>query len=124
MPTLPWFRKAQATGAAEDTAPTVSVTADEKLSSGLQEVNSLSEGEDTAPNPHLARLRPDGTYRVTFYRSVFWNITVLGLCSFLAPGLWGGLSLLGAGGGEDVSTVNASNSLTCVLPCPPSGQLP
>ncbi|KAJ1035878.1 hypothetical protein NDA13_000536 [Ustilago tritici] len=51
----------------------------------------------------------------TWYRSTFFNITVLGVCSFLAPGLWAATASLGAGGSQDPSTVNAANSLTFAL---------
>ncbi|GAC98435.1 hypothetical protein PHSY_006029 [Pseudozyma hubeiensis SY62] len=51
----------------------------------------------------------------SWFRSVFFNITVLGGCSFLAPGIWGAMAALGAGGSQDPSTVNAANSLTFAL---------
>ena len=53
--------------------------------------------------------------RPNWFRSVFFNITVLGGCSFLAPGIWGAMASLGAGGSQDPSTVNAANSLTFAL---------
>ncbi|SNX87572.1 related to DUF895 domain membrane protein [Melanopsichium pennsylvanicum] len=48
----------------------------------------------------------------SWFRSTFFQITVLGACSFLSPGLWGATAALGAGGSQDPSTVNAANSLT------------
>lgn len=51
----------------------------------------------------------------SWFRSTFFNITVLGGCSFLAPGIWGAMAALGAGGSQDPSTVNAANSLTFAL---------
>lgn len=48
----------------------------------------------------------------SWFRGTFFNITVLGGCSFLAPGIWGAMAALGAGGSQDPSTVNAANSLT------------
>lgn len=47
-----------------------------------------------------------------WYRSTLFNITVLGICSFAAPGIWAAMAALGAGGSQDPSTVNAANSLT------------
>ncbi|KDN52779.1 hypothetical protein K437DRAFT_148006 [Tilletiaria anomala UBC 951] len=63
----------------------------------------------SAPSGSLSPKKP------VFYRSTFFQATVLGICSFLAPGLWGGLSLLGAGGSQSTSLVNAANSLTFCL---------
>jgi hypothetical protein len=51
----------------------------------------------------------------SWFRSTFFQITVLGGCSFLAPGIWGAMAALGAGGSQDPSTVNAANSLTFAL---------
>ncbi|KAL9938388.1 hypothetical protein V8E36_003011 [Tilletia maclaganii] len=55
------------------------------------------------------------TGRVQWHRSVGYNITVLGLCSFLAPGLWAAMAALGAGGSQKPELVNAANSLTFCL---------
>ncbi|CAD6887778.1 unnamed protein product [Tilletia controversa] len=55
------------------------------------------------------------TGKVKWYRGVPYNITVLGLCSFLAPGLWGAMAALGAGGSQKPQLVNAANSLTFCL---------
>lgn len=51
----------------------------------------------------------------SWFRSTFFQITVLGSCSFLAPGIWGAMAALGAGGSQEPSTVNAANSLTFAL---------
>lgn len=61
-----------------------------------------------------------------WYRSTFYNLTVLGLCNFLAPGIWGAMNSLGAGGEESPSLVNAANALTfclMVLSCYYSGAI-
>jgi hypothetical protein len=52
---------------------------------------------------------------VRWYRSTFFNITVLGLCNFSAPGIWGAMNSLGAGGAESPHLVNAANALTFCL---------
>ncbi|EST08703.1 Ion channel regulatory protein, UNC-93 [Kalmanozyma brasiliensis GHG001] len=65
------------------------------------------------PKPE-ARVAWDGRNR-SWFRSTFFQITVLGGCSFLAPGIWGAMAALGAGGSQDPSTVNAANSLTFAL---------
>ncbi|KAK1917280.1 hypothetical protein P3342_012125 [Pyrenophora teres f. teres] len=54
-------------------------------------------------------------YPVRWYRSTFFNITILGLCNFSAPGIWGAMNSLGAGGAQSPHLVNAGNSLTFCL---------
>ncbi|KAI0157934.1 major facilitator superfamily domain-containing protein [Hypoxylon sp. FL1284] len=62
--------------------------------------------------PHVAEDKP---IQVKWYRSVFYNATVLGLCSFAAPGLWVAMNSLGAGGGQSPYLVNTANALTFCL---------
>ncbi|KAI9155081.1 Notoamide biosynthesis cluster protein O' [Paramyrothecium foliicola] len=50
-----------------------------------------------------------------WYRTPFYNATILGMCSFAAPGLWGAMNSLGAGGAQKPYLVNAGNALTFVL---------
>ncbi|KAI1078761.1 MFS general substrate transporter [Whalleya microplaca] len=52
---------------------------------------------------------------VKWYRSVFYNATILGMCSFAAPGLWGAMNSLGAGGAQEPYLVNTGNALTFCL---------
>ncbi|KAJ5172716.1 hypothetical protein N7492_005309 [Penicillium capsulatum] len=50
--------------------------------------------------------------KVKWYRSTFYNALILGLCNFLAPGIWGAMNSLGGGGEEEPYLVNAANALT------------
>ncbi|KAJ6788792.1 hypothetical protein PWT90_07607 [Aphanocladium album] len=52
---------------------------------------------------------------VKWYRSTFYNITILGLCNFAAPGIWGAMNSLGAGGAQKPYLVNTANALTFSL---------
>lgn len=54
-------------------------------------------------------------YPVKWYRSTFYNATILGLCNFAAPGIWGAMNSLGAGGEEKPYLVNGANALTFCL---------
>ncbi|KAL5116635.1 hypothetical protein ACEQ8H_005513 [Pleosporales sp. CAS-2024a] len=54
-------------------------------------------------------------YPVKWYRSTFFNMTILGLCNFSAPGIWGAMNSLGAGGAQTPHLVNAGNALTFCL---------
>jgi hypothetical protein len=42
-------------------------------------------------------------------------MTILGLCNFAAPGIWGAMNSLGAGGAASPHLINAANSLTFCL---------
>ncbi|KAL9947130.1 hypothetical protein ACHAPS_000107 [Verticillium nonalfalfae] len=42
-------------------------------------------------------------------------MTILGLCNFAAPGIWGAMNSLGAGGAASPKLVNAANALTFCL---------
>ncbi|KAF3007716.1 hypothetical protein E8E13_009678 [Curvularia kusanoi] len=50
-----------------------------------------------------------------WYRTPFYNATVLGFCSLVAPGLWGAMNSLGAGGAQEPYLVNTANALTFCL---------
>lgn len=44
-----------------------------------------------------------------------YNMTILGLCNLLAPGLWTAMNSLGAGGSQSPQLVNAANAATFCL---------
>ncbi|KDN60829.1 putative major facilitator superfamily transporter [Colletotrichum sublineola] len=52
---------------------------------------------------------------VRWNRSTFYNMTILGLCNLAAPGIWGAMNSLGAGGAASPKVVNAANALTFCL---------
>ncbi|KUI64318.1 UNC93-like protein 2 [Cytospora mali] len=56
-----------------------------------------------------------GKVEVKWYRSTFYNITILGLCNFAAPGIWTAMNSLGAGGTASPALTNAANALTFCL---------
>jgi MFS family permease len=58
---------------------------------------------------------PTNTLIVKWYRSTFYNITILGLCNLSAPGIWGAMNSLGAGGAASPHLINAANALTFCL---------
>ena len=99
--------------------PSLSSSSDPKQEDAIVTASDVPQrsqsGDEAAGRPLGAprqKLKANGKYEVHWYRSTFFQATVLGFCSFLAPGLWGGLTLLGAGGSQSPSLVNASNSLT------------
>ncbi|KAK0388415.1 hypothetical protein NLU13_4659 [Sarocladium strictum] len=53
--------------------------------------------------------------RPKWYRSTFYNMTVLGLANFAAPGIWGAMNSLGAGGAAKPYLINTANALTFCL---------
>jgi hypothetical protein len=52
---------------------------------------------------------------VRWNHSTFYNMTILGLCNLAAPGIWGAMNSLGAGGAATPQLVNAANALTFCL---------
>ncbi|KAL2682846.1 hypothetical protein Neosp_007303 [[Neocosmospora] mangrovei] len=71
---------------------------------------SKSRHEESEVAPPKDQLHP-----VRWYRSTFFNITILGLCNFAAPGIWTAMNSLGAGGAASPKLVNAANALTFCL---------
>jgi MFS family permease len=55
------------------------------------------------------------TTEAKWHRSTYYNALVLGICNFLAPGIWGAMNSLGAGGEEKLYLVNGANALTFCL---------
>ncbi|KAL4913330.1 hypothetical protein BDW62DRAFT_205657 [Aspergillus aurantiobrunneus] len=58
---------------------------------------------------------PATKHPVKWYRSTFYNALILGLCNFLAPGIWGAMNSLGGGGASKPYLVNTANALTFCL---------
>ncbi|KAL4809856.1 hypothetical protein BDV18DRAFT_150358 [Aspergillus unguis] len=54
-------------------------------------------------------------HAVKWYRSTYYNALILGLCNFLAPGIWGAMNSLGGGGASKPYLVNTANALTFCL---------
>lgn len=48
----------------------------------------------------------------SFYRTTWWAALALGICNFCAPGIWGAMNSLGAGGAATPYQVNVLNALT------------
>ncbi|KAB8226336.1 major facilitator superfamily domain-containing protein [Aspergillus novoparasiticus] len=49
--------------------------------------------------------------RRSFFRSTLFQILVVGLCAFCAPGIWSAMNGLGVGGSQSPNLVNAANAL-------------
>ncbi|RDW67420.1 DUF895 domain membrane protein [Aspergillus mulundensis] len=54
-------------------------------------------------------------HQVKWHRSTYYNALILGLCNFLAPGIWGAMNSLGGGGASKPYLVNTANALTFCL---------
>ncbi|PIG85042.1 DUF895 domain membrane protein [Aspergillus arachidicola] len=70
-----------------------------------------STDEEVGSNP----VPSTQNHPVKWYRSTFYNALILGLCNFLAPGIWGAMNSVGGGGLEKPYLVNAANALTFCL---------
>lgn len=49
------------------------------------------------------------------FRSVFFQVTVVGMCAFVAPGLFNAMTATGAGGAQSPYLVNTANAILYAL---------
>ncbi|KAL7902004.1 major facilitator superfamily domain-containing protein [Trichoderma sp. SZMC 28014] len=75
----------------------------------------MSDKEDHFASSDVAPLPKEQRHPVKWYRSTFYNMTILGFCNLAAPGIWGAMNSLGAGGSQSPQLVNAANALTFCL---------
>ncbi|KAL1413711.1 hypothetical protein Q8F55_001493 [Vanrija albida] len=59
---------------------------------------------ESAPAPRLTGWKG-------FYRSTLFQIIIVGLCAFSAPGIWSAMNGLGVGGSQTPNLVNAANAI-------------
>jgi MFS family permease len=52
-----------------------------------------------------------GEGKPVFFRSTLFQILIVGLCAFCAPGIWSAMNGLGVGGSQSPNLVNAANAL-------------
>ncbi|OJD16260.1 hypothetical protein AJ78_03551 [Emergomyces pasteurianus Ep9510] len=69
-------------------------------------------GSDTSPSPATPTEIPSKRLgKVSFFRSTLFQILVVGVCAFTAPGIWSAMNGLGVGGSQSPDLVNAANAL-------------
>ncbi|CAH0034799.1 unnamed protein product [Clonostachys rhizophaga] len=71
--------------------------------------------ETESPSPPADDIVRQPASPAKWNRTPFYNATILGICSFAAPGLWGAMNSLGAGGLQKPYLVNTGNALTFCL---------
>jgi len=80
---------------------------------------SADAAELQKKNADLVEAHTEAAYKphvkVVWYRSSFFAAIILGLCNFCAPGLWGAMNSVGAGGEETPWLANAANAETFSL---------
>ncbi|GAD98575.1 hypothetical protein AOR_1_578194 [Paecilomyces variotii No. 5] len=54
-------------------------------------------------------------YKRTWYRTTIFNVSIVAICAFIAPGLWAAMNGLGGAGSADPYYVNAANSVIFCL---------
>ncbi|KAI0385125.1 MFS general substrate transporter [Hypomontagnella monticulosa] len=62
-----------------------------------------------------AEANPPSPTRVSFFRGTLFQIFVVGICAFSAPGIWNAMNGLGVGGSQSPQLVNAANALLYAL---------
>lgn len=82
------------------------------MSNSLRSEVSLDEKESSLVESQPTPATPD---KIVWYRSTWYASIILGLCNFAAPGIWGAMNSLGAGGQATPFLVNGT-SVYCTLP--------
>ncbi|KAK1852560.1 DUF895 domain membrane protein [Colletotrichum chrysophilum] len=80
-------------GVIESNEPTTTIATGQDLSEPSQ------DGPSTPPSS------------IPFFRSTLFQILVVGICAFSAPGIWSAMNGLGVGGSQSPNLVNAANAL-------------
>jgi len=73
--------------------------------------DSVIRKEEEPPPTTLDDLVTQRKSRFPFYRSTLFQILVVGICAFCAPGIWSAMNGLGVGGSQSPNLVNAANAL-------------
>ncbi|OQU97074.1 hypothetical protein CLAIMM_03075 isoform 2 [Cladophialophora immunda] len=79
------------------------------LSSDTEFQNGSAPQLDSADDVSPAHLRS------SFFRRTLFQILVVGLCAFCAPGIWSAMNGLGVGGSQSPNLVNTANALLYAL---------
>jgi MFS family permease len=74
------------------------------LTTGKEEIEEGSPA--TVDGPVTPQRR-----KPSFFRSTLFQILVVGICAFSAPGIWSAMNGLGVGGSQSPNLVNAANAL-------------
>ena len=76
-----------------------------------QAVNIAGTAEDETTTHSEASQDGVSAARVPFVRTTLFQILVVGLCAFCAPGIWSAMNGLGVGGSQSPDLVNAANAI-------------
>ncbi|OBU01578.1 hypothetical protein VE01_00320 [Pseudogymnoascus verrucosus] len=75
--------------------------------------SSVKQGEleESSPTTATGPIPPPVRQKPPFFRSTLFQILVVGICAFSAPGIWSAMNGLGVGGSQSPDLVNAANAL-------------
>lgn len=84
-----------------------------------EEVTKKEGGSNVAIEPLAENSKADSSVeepltmstKVPFFRRTLFQILIVGLCAFCAPGIWSAMNGLGVGGSQSPNLVNAANAL-------------
>lgn len=63
------------------------------------------------PPVEVSETLPTVPNKTPFHRTTLFQILVVGICAFCAPGIWSAMNGLGVGGSQSPDLVNAANAL-------------
>jgi MFS family permease len=81
------------------------------------EINDKGHGgvvtatDDSLPNATETKTDNATLVKPPFTRTTLFQILVVGLCAFCAPGIWSAMNGLGVGGSQSPDLVNAANAI-------------
>ncbi|PGH07796.1 hypothetical protein AJ79_06184 [Helicocarpus griseus UAMH5409] len=79
---------------------------------GTDDVSIENEESGTGLSSSPTTSNTPASYgKVVFFRSTLFQILVVGICAFTAPGIWTAMNGLGVGGSQSPDLVNAANAL-------------
>jgi MFS family permease len=104
----------------KEIAKPTSVSTDEETAAPVGAADAYVEDRSHPSKPLPPCISRPGTqhpnsHPAKWYRSTFYNALILGICNFLAPGIWGAMNSLGGGGQQEPYLVNTANALTFCL---------
>ncbi|KFY91100.1 hypothetical protein V498_05689 [Pseudogymnoascus sp. VKM F-4517 (FW-2822)] len=75
--------------------------------------SSVKKGEleKSSPTAATGSIPPPVRQKPPFFRSTLFQILVVGICAFSAPGIWSAMNGLGVGGSQSPDLVNGANAL-------------
>ncbi|KAF5522862.1 UNC93-like protein [Colletotrichum aenigma] len=84
-------------------------SAQKRIVESNEPTTTIATRQDLSEHSQYEPLTPPSS--IPFFRSTLFQILVVGICAFSAPGIWSAMNGLGVGGSQSPNLVNAANAL-------------